>query len=192
MPNPDSYLASSQARSVACVMDLCAAALVLVPWAFATYAIGTPGASLLEFGLVFFAYQIYFLQFKHGCTPGKHVRNICVVSARGGGLQPWQCVVRATAVALPWVLIGMGDMSAGATPFISVAPRAPRGVGMLWLFADLLSLEYLHSRRTLADRMARTRVVSLPPVQPHAAPAVPMYSAAHAEFGHPPCRPPAQ
>ena len=192
MPNPHSFLATSQARSVAYVMDLCAAATILLPWAIATCSIGTPGAGMLEFSLVFFAYQIYFLQFKNGCSPGKYVRNICVVSAHGGDLQPRQCVVRAAAAALPWVLIGVGDMSALDTRYISIPPRALPCVGVLLLFADLLILEYLRSRRTLADRVAHTLVVNLPPIQPHRAPAVPMYSATDVEFGHPPQRPSAK
>jgi len=67
-------------------------------------------------------------------------------------------------------------------------------VGSLFLLglviADVTLLERSASRETLTDRLAGSLVVNLPPLQPHRAPAVPMYSATDAEFGHPPSRPP--
>jgi hypothetical protein len=41
----------------------------------------------------------------------------------------------------------------------------------------------LPTRQTLADLVARTLVINVPPPQPHRAPAAPMYSATDAEFG---------
>jgi hypothetical protein len=47
----------------------------------------------------------------------------------------------------------------------------------------------LRSRRTIADFVAGTLVVNTPPLQPHRAPAAPMYSAGDAEFGYAPRKP---
>jgi hypothetical protein len=58
------------------------------------------------------------------------------------------------------------------------------------LFAETTLLGHSATRQTLADRVARSLVVNLPPLQPHRAPAGPMYSATDKEFGFPPRRPP--
>lgn len=54
---------------------------------------------------------------------------------------------------------------------------------MLLLFADVYPLEFHKQPRTLTDRFAGTIVISMPPPQPHRAPAFPMYSRHDAEFG---------
>src|SRR5438105_12851053 len=98
-PDPSSYAASGQKRALAYVIDLCAAALVLVPAAFATYILGTPSAGALEFALLFITYQMYFLSFKSGVSIGKYIHNIAVVSLNGTPLQPGQALVRALSLA---------------------------------------------------------------------------------------------
>ena len=59
---------------------------------------------------------------------------------------------------------------------------------LLWL-AEYSLLKSSPVRQTLADKVARTVVVNTPTWEPHRAPAIPMYSATDAEFGHPPSRP---
>jgi uncharacterized RDD family membrane protein YckC len=190
MHSPGAYTASGEARAVAYLIDLCAAAMVLIPAACATYILGTPGAGALEFSLIVFAYQLYFLQFRNRCPPGKYIRNISVVSLRGGALEPAQCFARATATALPWALIGSGDLASLQAALLPISPGTLPTLGTVLIVVDVLCLEFLPSRRTLTDRLAGTLVVNLPPVQPHRAPAAPMYSATDAEFGRPPKRPP--
>jgi uncharacterized RDD family membrane protein YckC len=51
------------------------------------------------------------------------------------------------------------------------------------LLGELGMMFSLPSRQTLSDIVSRTLVVSVPPPQPHRAPAAPMYSAKDAEFG---------
>ena len=60
-------------------------------------------------------------------------------------------------------------------------------ISLLALFiAETTLLERSVAGRTIADRLAGSIVVNLPPLQPHRAPAAPMYSASDAEFGQPP------
>ena len=189
-PDPGSYAASSQKRALAYSIDLCASALVLVPGAFATFVLGTPSAGALEFALLFFAYQTYFLSFKNGVSIGKYIQNIAVVSLNGSPLQPVQALVRALSLSMPWLLVAAGDSSSTKqlVGYVPAGMLPTAGIG--WLLFDLVLIEFLHTRRSVTDHLARTVVVNLPPPQSHRAPAAPMFSASDAEFGTPPKRPP--
>src|SRR5690606_31418931 len=70
---------------------------------------------------------------------------------------------------------------------LTVAP-APTGQFDLVIIPLLMEVGLLFTSAsvTLADLVASTRVVNTPPLQPHRAPAAPMYSATDAEFGYPP------
>jgi uncharacterized RDD family membrane protein YckC len=189
-PDPSSYLASSQKRSVAYFIDLCASALFLVPSAFATYLLGTPDSGALEVGLIFFVYQAYFLYFKDGVTFGKYIHNIAVVSLDGSPLKLNQVLVRALSLSVPWLLLAAGDSSLAKRMMPYVSPGLLPTVGMAWLLLDVVLIEFLRTRRSMTDHVAGTVVVNLPPPQPHRAPAAPMFSASDAEFGTAPRRPP--
>jgi len=190
MSSPGSFAATSQARSIAYLIDLCAAATLLLPAAVATCVWGTPSAGALQFAAVFFGYHAYFLHFKNGCSLGKYVRNITVVSVHGSRLRGAACLARAGSIALPWLLLGLADLLPVEGLPWGASPSAIPTFGVAWLLVDLMFLELVLSRRTLTDRIAGTMVVNLPPLQPHRAPAAPAYSATDAEFGVPPRRPP--
>jgi uncharacterized RDD family membrane protein YckC len=195
MPDPSSFAASSQNRSLAYLVDLIAASLLFGVAAIATDLLGSSHSlGMVEFSVVLFAYHACFLLQKDGVSFGKYLRNICVVSASGGKLLPSQCLLRAACIALPWACLASEDFL-DALPdllwdLLPVPSAAVAVLGTMWLFADILILEFTVARRTLTDRLARTLVLNLPPLQPHRAPAVPMYSANDAEFGTPPRRPP--
>ena len=188
--DPRSFLATSKSRNFAYLMDLCACALLLVPTAFAAYCFGTPSAGAFEFSLLFFAYHVYFLAFKEGVSPGKFIQNIAVVSSNGRPLHVWQAFARAGCLAFPWLLISTGDFQwlAGLASRDVLAALPTTGAALIAI--DLALIEFVVDRRSLTDRIASTTVVSLPPPQPHRAPAVPMFSANDAEFGLPPKEPP--
>lgn len=190
-PDPRSPLASSQKRALAYVLDLCAAALLLAPAAFATYVLDTPGAGGAEFAALFFAYHAYFLGFKRGVSLGKYVQNIAVVSRDGGPLRLPQVLARAALLSVPWALFAL-DVPPGWEQRLSFGAGSVLPVlAACWLLFDVLLMDMQPTRRSLTDHLARTVVVNLPPPQPHRAPATPMYSATDAEFGTPPRRPPA-
>jgi len=190
MSSPGSFAATSQARSIVYLIDLCAAATLLIPAAVAACVWGTPSAGALQFGAVFFVYHLYFLHFKNGCSLGKYIRNITVASMDGSPLRVAACVARAGSIALPWLLLGLADLLVIQDLSKGLPPGAIPTFGVAWLLVDLVCLECVLSRRTLTDRIAGTLVVNLPPLQPQRAPAAPAFSATDAEFGVPPRHPP--
>jgi uncharacterized RDD family membrane protein YckC len=123
-----------------------------------------------------------FLHLWSGQSPGRRTFDITVVSAEGGDLRPGQSVMRSLsrpgaviAVALPVFYVNRVDLG------VQIA-----AVVLLLEAGLMLSTR---SRRTGADLVSGTLVVNTPPLQPHRAPAVPMYSARDAEFGYPPRQP---
>jgi uncharacterized RDD family membrane protein YckC len=139
------------------------------------------------FGGIVFLYQLSFLTYKEGVTFGKYSRNIQPVSTLGQPLTQAQKVTRSLLLSLPYFFIGAErSVVFGAELLTQDALALAPLIGISLLFADLYPLEFHKQPRTLTDRIARTIVVSLPPPQPHRAPAFPMYSRNDAEFGMPP------
>ncbi len=178
-----SPFASSGDRSVAYIFDMCAASLLLLPAAYACYITGASSAGAKEFAAALFAYHFFFLKFKGGCSIGKYLRNISVVNAVGRPPSLGESFLRAFSISAPWLSISLDESVAIA---FNIKSNIIPTLGIAWLCADILCLEFLANRRTLSDRLAGTIVIDLPPIQPHRAPAVPMYSADDNEFGGPP------
>jgi len=189
-PHHDSHLAPSQARSVAYVLDLVACSLLLLPAALASYCVGIPNAGAFEYSLLFPAYHFFFLVYRGGASPGKHVQNIAVITPEGLPIAAGPALLRSTSLALPWCLLSADSWAFSMATLPRTATAAITLAGAFWLAIDALLIEYTRDRRSLSDRIAGTVVVSLPPLQPHRAPATPMFSANDAEFGNPPKRPP--
>jgi uncharacterized RDD family membrane protein YckC len=127
-------------------------------------------------GAVYVAYHAMFLAAWGGRTPGKQMMEIQVVSSLGKiELSQWQCLAR------PLVRVGM--MSAAGL-------AAPKEARILFVFmpllVELICQQSSISRQSFSDIVSRTLVMKIPPLQPHRAPAGPMYSATDAEFGLPP------
>jgi uncharacterized RDD family membrane protein YckC len=186
---PDSYLAGSGSRVIAYISDLLLAGLAFLFVVNLADGAGMDFENGPIFALVLFMYHAYFLAGMHGASLGKNMRSIFVVSARGGTLVPKQAVLRAALVALPYAGFGAHHDQGLISGQLAESTRL---LCTLWLLADFGLLMWTPQRRTLPDRLAGTIVVNVPPVQPHRAPAVPMYSATDTEFGTRPKQPPSR
>lgn len=126
------------------------------------------------FPIVYFGYHVgVLLDQRFGF--GRVVAAVSVVSTRGDALTHTQALVRSIVRV---ILVALGF--AGA--FLSHQP---------WIIAVPCALEVVLIivnpwRQSIADVLAGTLVVRTPEVQPHRAPAGPMFSRTDAEFGNPP------
>jgi len=188
MPSPDDFRASSSARAAAYFFDLIAASTVFLFFVGLSEAVGARIAESLLYPACLFLYSTASLWRTRGTTLGKFLRNITVVDKAGGPIEPIQAVLRSLLFAPPYACLTGGPTQVDVTAHGLVA-TAPL-LGSLYLLTEVILLEYTVQRRTVADRLCRTLVVKLPPLQPHRAPAAPMFSVNDAEFGNPPKRPP--
>jgi uncharacterized RDD family membrane protein YckC len=188
LPSAEDFTAGSATRSLAYLMDLAAAAFLFMILFAVLDAFGQKPDSALWLALPILGYQAYFLVNRGGVTPGKFIRNICVISASGQQITTGQGLMRAALTTLPYACLASGELEFDvvAHGVVAMVPVA----GIAYLFADLVLLEYTRAKRTVTDYLCKTIVVNLPPLQPHRAPAIPMFSANDAEFGNPPKRPP--
>ena len=133
--------------------------------------------------LVYFVYELSFLWHWTGQSPGRRLLGIVVLRSSGGALSWFHALIRPTARAVAII----------ATSAFVFRYSWPEYVGDIRIpLFPLIELGLIFtnpSRRTLADYLAFTVVANSPPLQPHRAPAAPMYSANDAEFGYPPSRP---
>ena len=190
MAGMNQYLANGSNRGLAYLADLAAAGCVMM----VLNAIGESAGSALSewhyFALVLFGYHAYFLIWKDGVSFGKFLRGICVVSVNGESLSILQSILRAALISAPYTWLSTSEIGPSVVrgqmpPILSVLSIA----ALWWWLADIFLVETLDGRRTLTDRVAKTMVENLPPLQPHRAPAAPMYSENDAEFGPKPRRP---
>ena len=182
MADASSFAATPRKRILAAFLDL----LLIGLAAFLLYALADVSGQRLSFELLvavaYIAYHAAFLHLWTGQSPGRRTFDITVVSAEGGDLRLGQAVMRSA--------IRPGMVVAVAVP-VFYANRADLGmqIAAVVLLMEAGLMLSTKSRRTGADRVSGTLVVNTPPLQPHRAPAVPMYSARDAEFGYPPQRP---
>ena len=188
MATPASFVAAPGKRVAAFVYDTFAVVLAFMVVAVLAESAGHEFGTWFVFVCCAFVYHYAFLAFREGRTPGKSAQDICVVTIEGQAPRQWQALARASLRYLPLLLLSINTKD-------WVIMEALLGLGfklvasLLWL-AEYSLLNSSQARRTLGDRLARTLVVNLPTWEPHRAPAIPMYSATDAEFGHPPQRPP--
>lgn len=180
MPSASSFTAEPGKRLWAGGFDFLAVCVLFLVLGVTFEKVYPNYSGWLVFATAFFAYHFLCLLVREGRTLGKTAIEICVISSSGQRLSVSQCFLCAGVRSLPFVFLGAHD------PFIVL-------FGALLLLALVLSEFYLLerslSRQTIADRVASSLVVKLPPLQPHRAPAGPMYSPNDAEFGFPPKRP---
>ncbi len=174
------YLASLPRRAGGAAIDI-APMLLLVIIIFSAIddAIGLHrSAALLAAFLVFVAYHATFQYQWSGETPGCRMVGIRVVS---GGRTPdvsvVQCIARPMASVI-WLCSSLPFAVMLSMQWIAFVPA----------FLSFAMISSLPSRQTVPDLLCRTLVVRTPPVQPHRAPAAPMFSVADAEFGYKPRR----
>jgi uncharacterized RDD family membrane protein YckC len=131
--------------------------------------------------VIYVAYQAFLMQLWSGQTLGKRLADIAVVSTVDGRA-PGKliCVCRPLARSVVFALLAFYTKDLDDSSIVA-------------LFGLLISMEMtivagLMTHQSFADLICRTLVVNLPPLQPHRAPAGPMYSKSDAEFGVPPKR----
>jgi uncharacterized RDD family membrane protein YckC len=182
MADASTFTATPRKRLSAAFVDFLLVGLA----ALLTHALTDAGGHRLDFEMLvpvsYFAYHSTFLYLWAGQSPGRRTFDITVVSAVGTDLRLWQALVRSAA--RPSIVLAAS---------VSIVPFTPVDFGVQ-IAAVVLLLEVgllfsMASRRTGADLISGTLVVNTPPLQPHRAPAVPMYSASDAEFGYPPRKP---
>jgi uncharacterized RDD family membrane protein YckC len=131
------------------------------------------------FAIVWFLYQGTLLAFNQGQTFGRYLTNIVVYGESGSPLIAGQAYFRSLVRVLPVALLE--------------GPHEIPIVGSLVLLAlvvvETRLIERSSTRQSVADRLAKSLVVNLPPPHTHRAPAGPMFSESDGEFGHPPKRP---
>jgi uncharacterized RDD family membrane protein YckC len=106
---------------------------------------------------------------------GRVIARISVISIRGNDLTLMQAVIRAGSRCL---LFACGISGAAATNIWWII--------LLPLGIEVSLISATSWRRSIADVLAGTLVIRSPQVQPHRAPAAPMYSSTDSEFGIPP------
>lgn len=154
--------------------------LVLVGAALgASYCMpGFPLYGTLAFGLVFWglyaAYQVFGVVHPDAGI-GKVLLRISVVSAASGQVPSARQALLRSLARCTWALCGISIASAADSSDLMALP----------VMAELALVSLHPLRQTLADLLAGTVVIATPPVQPHRAPAAPMYSKHDAEFGPP-------
>lgn len=112
----------------------------------------------------------------HEVGVGRMIHRISIVSA-ATGQEPsvGQAALRA-CVRTALALLGVSMAKAASLDALFLLP-----VSFEWALVSVHPL-----RQTIADLVAGTVVIATPPLQPHRAPAAPMYSRTDAEFGPPP------
>ena len=179
MPNPAAFLAPPGKRIWAGGFDLLAVSVLFLLVVAIGEGSGVDLAAWHTFGLLFAAYNFGCLAFRDGRTLGKTAVDICVVSTAGASISIAQAAMRAGVRAAPFIIVG--------SPMLALASLLAFGIlGLM----EMSLIEQPPLRQSFADRVAGTIVVNLPLVQPHRAPAGPLFSATDAEFGGFPKAPP--
>lgn len=178
---PTDFLASPGKRLWAGGFDLLAVAMIFLLVVAMAEGLGLDLSGWGTFGFLFAVYNFGCLAFRDGRTLGKTAIDICVVSSDGQPISVAQAAIRAAVRAAPFLVMVMGS---GAVVMAGVVALAVLGA------MEVSLIEKSPMRQSLADRLAGTLVVNMPPLQPHRAPAGPLYSATDAEFGGFPKRPP--
>jgi uncharacterized RDD family membrane protein YckC len=165
-------------RALAGVVDAGPTLLFVIFGVGVADAVG--GGPTLALYIALFIYVVYHAAFNvlwFGETPGRRMLHIRLVGSRGDEL------TRARAVARPivrvvWIAAFIPVAFGENMPIVVLAP----------IITDLFLMSVLPWRQTTSDFICGTLVVNAPAVQPHRAPAGPMYSATDREFGIPPRR----
>ena len=121
-------------------------------------------------------------------TVGEKLHSIVPVSAHGKRLALWQWMARIALLSSfwgGWILL-FDTSTRGMDRSMIFLSASLLGVVVFYGFLDLGMLFVRRTPRSLTDRVLRLAVVHRPPLQPHRAPAGPMYSATDQELGLPP------
>ena len=173
MPSAQPNLASWERRLLAGAID---AALLLVVGVFAYAALETKGstAEALVFILacLFVVYQSASL-LRPEYSLGRTVAGIVVLSFNSSAGPSVSQAIARPIVRLSLLAAAYAVGNLFYTHWLVAVPFA----------LELALMAHTSWRRTIADLLVGTVVVNRPPMQPHRAPAYPMYSAKDEEFG---------
>ena len=185
-----SFTAGSGRRLWAGAFDVISVAVIFLAIAAAAEGLRFNLSRWSVLGLVYFIYNLVCLFARDGRTLGKTAVDICVVSAAGRRLTAAESITRAAVRSWPFFLLD-AQIARVLDGYLSFPLTVLAGTLLMaaLFIAETTLLASSPTRQTIADRLAGSLVVNLPPMQPHRAPAIPMYSARDAEFGHPPGRP---
>lgn len=115
---------------------------------------------------------------------GERLTSIVPIRSSGERLDLVRWMVRVIVISFlwaAWILLGTSPGHPSRLPIFVTAGLC--GIALVWGVTDLFLLCLSPTRRTLTDRVLGVLVVLLPPLQPHRAPAGPMYSASDSELG---------
>lgn len=187
---PGPALASLKARMAALVVDLTAVLLLkffitTILEAIADEPFRDP-PPLPPFLWLYVAYFALCMLPPERNTVGERLTGIAAVTLNGNPLLISQSAARAVLVSFLWagwmLLMDTSPPRALAVTGITVVAIAT-GLAFAWGVADVIALLLTPTHRTLTDRVLGIVMVKIPPLQPHRAPAGPLYSATDAEFG---------
>ena len=188
MTSPRSFLAEPGKRLAAGAFDFFAVFLTFLAVSGFAEASGIDWGTFRVFAIVALIYHFLCLLLLHGQTLGKRAQGICVLTSNGEAISWWRSLLRASCRYLPLIALTIEYREWEVTEALTgLGLRASVG---LFCLGEIALIQRPPSRQSLADRVAGTLVVNTPEVQPHRAPAIPMYSSNDAEFGHPPQRKP--
>jgi uncharacterized RDD family membrane protein YckC len=171
------YLASMEKRMAAAAIDCLVVTFVVVMslWAIERLSLDPRLPWGIGF-LMYVGYQAYALHRLGGMGIGRSLMGICVVSTEAGvDLSFVQSISRPT-IRVIWLVTPTAMALELKEDWLLAVVAVP-------VFLDLFFINILPQRQTIADLICRTVVVNTPPLQPHRAPAAPMYSATDREFG---------
>ena len=143
-------------------------------------------APITPFSVTYVLYLLLSIALLHRNTVGERLHSILPVTMDGKALSRSYGLLRLFLVSFFWAGWILFDTSPGNIPRSLVMIEAGvLAAIMLYGFVDVVLVFTHRTPRTLTDRILRIAVVYLPPVQPHRAPAGPMYSPTDGEFGRP-------
>ena len=172
MPSAQPHLASWERRLLAAAID---GSLLLVIALFASAVFGGPGVSRETLGFTLAcAYVVYHSAslLNPMYSLGRTVAGIVVLPFNKKELSASQSIARPL-VRISLLVAGFVAGSILSAEWLVAVPIA----------FELALMAHTPWRRTVADLVVGTVVVNRPPLQPHRAPAYPMYSEQDEEFG---------
>jgi len=172
------FFASVIKRASAAAIDGCIVLLLIIfGAAIVEYVNGGPATYAFTSALIYVAYHAAFSFTWAGETPGRRELNIRLVTSQGDQLTLSKSILRPI-VRVIWV---------GSFAWVAVSTLA-WWLGEVPIVVDLFLVSVLPMRKSTAGIVCGTLVVNSATVQPHRAPAGPLYSATDAEFGFQPRR----
>jgi RDD family len=141
-------------------------------------------APITPFLVAYLMYVVLSIFMPDRNSLGERLASIAPIVSNGNRIDVIRWIFRLIVISFPWASWILLDTSLGRADLSLILVSAGVcGAAFIWGVADVLLMCLASTRRTLTDRVFGILVVLLPPLQPHRAPAGPMYSASDAELG---------